>query len=205
MTFLIDNTQARRWASTSTEQISREACKASPSCVSMADTMAVWRRTLCWQTSGEWGNRAFPISIADLVESTGISERQVKRDLGLLTSWNIVARENSGGGRGRKPLLSFNLDSDSWAVPTLKKKVTSQTPVTIAKADYHDTHSSQMMAGAIPITMVKTDTQDIDYPIKGDMDCIKRVTCASKKDDGKDTHSLANLDRAKETYKKTYY
>ena len=41
---------------------------------------AIWRRTLCWQQPGGWGNRPYPTGIEDLVSATDLNEYQVKRE-----------------------------------------------------------------------------------------------------------------------------
>jgi len=85
---------------------------------------SVWRMTLCWQVSGEWGNRAYPIGISDIVDATGLNKSNVKREMSELVKYNIIFRDRSpdgakpsAGGRGHKPMTSFNLDPATWIIP----------------------------------------------------------------------------------------
>lgn len=101
---------------------------------------AVWRRTLCWQKSGQWGNRPTAIGISDLVSATEINQDQVKREMRHLVGMNIILRDNTPGGRGHKPLTAFNLDPSSWKLPlnsgasaTLNERVAKETPFGIQK------------------------------------------------------------------------
>lgn len=73
---------------------------------------AVWRRTLCWQKPGHWGNRPTPISIGDISEATDIYRCQVAREMKALTDMNIILRKPGTG----KAITSFNLDPTSWVV-----------------------------------------------------------------------------------------
>jgi len=80
--------------------------------------------TLCWQVSGEWGNRAYPIGISDIVDATGLNKSNVKREMSELVKYNIIFRDRSpdgakpsAGGRGHKPMTSFNLDPATWIIP----------------------------------------------------------------------------------------
>ncbi len=77
---------------------------------------AVMRKTIGWQKSGEWKNEPYPISLADLNQATGVSRRQLLRELEDLTRRHILTRQ---ARRGRTPLLSLNLDVDSWRVTKL--------------------------------------------------------------------------------------
>lgn len=101
---------------------------------------AVWRLTLCWQRPGEWRNRPWPIGTSELADACGINAQQVKREMGGLVKMNIIHRDNTPGGRGRKPTTAFNLDSSTWNVSlngseiaTLKERVTDMTPFTEQK------------------------------------------------------------------------
>jgi len=85
---------------------------------------SVWRMTLCWQKSGEWGNQAYPIGISDVVTATGLNKSNVKREMSELVKYNIIVRDRSSdgenhypGGRGLKPMTSFNLDPTTWDIP----------------------------------------------------------------------------------------
>lgn len=77
---------------------------------------AVWRQTLCWQVSGGWGNRPYPISTQELAEATGVTERWVRRELKKLVGMKIILREKTPGGREHKTVTSFNLDPSTWEI-----------------------------------------------------------------------------------------
>jgi len=101
---------------------------------------AVWRRTLCWQQPGQWGNRPWPIGTSDLADACGINAHQVKREMGCLVKMNIIHRDNTPSGRGHKPTTAFNLDPSTWNVPvnssgkaTLNERVTDEIPITEQK------------------------------------------------------------------------
>lgn len=101
---------------------------------------AVWRRTLCWQEKGHWGNRPWPISTGDIAAAIDINLHQVKRGMSSLVDMNIILRDNTPGGRGHKPVTSFNLDPTTWKAPlnsseiaTLTERVTDVIPITEPK------------------------------------------------------------------------
>ena len=101
---------------------------------------AVWRRTLCWQQPGQWGNSPKPIGTPELANACGINSHQVKREMGSLVKMNIILRDNTPGGRGHKPITAFNLDPSTWNVPvnsseiaTLNERVTDVIPITEQK------------------------------------------------------------------------
>ncbi len=101
---------------------------------------AVWRRTLCWQQPGQWGNRPWPIGTSELADACGINMQQVKREMGSLVKMNIILRDSTPGGRGHKPTTAFNLDPSTWNVPvnsseivTLNERVTDEIPITEQK------------------------------------------------------------------------
>jgi len=101
---------------------------------------AVWRHTMCWQLSGQWGNQPHPIGTLELAEDCGINAHQVKREMGSLVKMNIILRDNTPGGRGHKPITAFNLDPSTWKLPvnssetaTLNKRVTDEIPITEPK------------------------------------------------------------------------
>lgn len=103
---------------------------------------ATWRMTLCWQKSGEWGNRAYPIGISDVVNATGLNKSNVKRELSELVKYNIILRDRSPdgekpspGGRGHKPMTSFNLDPTTWNMPIKgsEEETLSDTPERVAE------------------------------------------------------------------------
>ena len=101
---------------------------------------AVWRRTLCWQQPGQWGNRPWPIGTSELANACGINAQQVKREMGGLVKMNIIHRDNTPGGRGHKPTTAFNLAPSTWSVPvnssgkaTLNERVTDEIPITEQK------------------------------------------------------------------------
>jgi len=77
---------------------------------------AVMRKTIGWQKSGAWKNEPYPISLADLNQATGVSRRQLLRELEDLTRRHILTRQ---ARKGRTPLLSLNLDVGSWEVTKL--------------------------------------------------------------------------------------
>jgi phage replication O-like protein O len=100
---------------------------------------AIWRRTLCWQQPGGWGNRPYPTGIEDLVSATDLNEYQVKRETSQLVKMNIILRESTRG-RGHKPLTAFNLDPSTWKVPqkgseiaTLSQRVAEEQPFATQK------------------------------------------------------------------------
>ena len=91
---------------------------------------SIWRMTLCWQVSGEWSNRAYPIGISDIVDGTGLNKSNVKREMSELVKYNIIFRDRSpdgekpsAGGRGHKPMTSFNLDPATWILPIKGSRV----------------------------------------------------------------------------------
>jgi len=97
---------------------------------------AVWRRTLCWQQPGQWGNQPHPIGTPELADACGINAHQVKREMSSLVKMKIILRDNTPGGRGHKPITAFNLDPSTWKVPvnssesaTLNKRVTDEIPI----------------------------------------------------------------------------
>ncbi len=97
---------------------------------------AVWRRTLCWQQPGQWGNQPHPIGTPELADACRINAHQVKREMSSLVKMNIILRDNSPGGRGHKPITAFNLDPSTWKVPvnssetaTLNERVTDEIPI----------------------------------------------------------------------------
>ena len=77
---------------------------------------AVLRKTLGWQHSGEWRNEPYTISLSDLNQATDVSRRQLQRELEDLTRRHIL---NSQPRKGKAPLLSLNLDIDSWEMTKL--------------------------------------------------------------------------------------
>jgi len=97
---------------------------------------AVWRRTLCWQQPGQWGNQPHPIGTPELADACRINTYQVKREMRSLVKMNIIIRDNSPGGRGHKPITAFNIDPSTWKVPvnsseiaTLNERVTEEIPI----------------------------------------------------------------------------
>jgi len=74
------------------------------------------RKTLGWQKSGEWKNEPYPISLTDLNQATGVSRRQLLRELEALTRRHILSSQPR---KGKAPLLSLNLDVDSWGMTKL--------------------------------------------------------------------------------------
>jgi phage replication O-like protein O len=77
---------------------------------------AVMRKTLGWQRSGEWNNEPYPISLNDLNQATGVSRRQLLREIEALTRRYILTSQPR---KGKAPLLSLNLDVDSWEMTKL--------------------------------------------------------------------------------------
>ena len=105
---------------------------------------AVWRLTLCWQVSGEWGARAYPVGISDVVDATGLSKSNVKREMGELVKYNIISRDRSpdgehpsAGGRGHKPMTAFNLDPTTWILPIKGSEMETLSDVSERVAEPH--------------------------------------------------------------------
>jgi len=96
---------------------------------------AVWRRTLCWQQPGQWGNQPHPIGTPELADACVIHAHQVKREMRSLVKMNIILRDDTPGGRGHKPITAFNLDPSTWKpvnssrIATLNERVTDELPI----------------------------------------------------------------------------
>jgi phage replication O-like protein O len=74
---------------------------------------AVLRKTIGWQKSGEWQNNAYPISLSDICQSTGISRRQAMRDITDLADRHVIDRQLQNG---RPSLIRLNMYSSSWVM-----------------------------------------------------------------------------------------